>query len=167
MAMTLLAYLTALAQADQPCPSNDDVAAAIKKSRSYVSRTLNSLEDAGAISRRGLSTHRVVTILATGLQTARRAPTKSARRPAPPPRCVVCGDQVEAKSGKYPRSCARPTCRAGIRLGTHGRDPTPWPVVTGPVPADFSPHNIAFRRTIRRDAGKPAVHGWGVSTVYE
>jgi hypothetical protein len=175
--MKLLDYLSALAAAGTPCPSNGDIAAAIRRSRSYVARTLSILETEGAISRRGLSTHRVVTVLrgpSAGLRTGKAPPRpKAARRPppGPPPACVVCGGPVECRSGKYARSCDRPTCRHNVRRFAYGgdfaADDTPWPVVTGPVAADFAPHNLAFRANIRRGAGTPMTSSYGVSTAYE
>lgn len=166
----LLAHLTELAAADLPCPSNRDLAVALKLSRSTVVRKLDLLDDMGRIERRGKGWRRVITIVATGARTAiqrNHSPPKVLLALAPP--CAVCGDPVMKKSGKYPRSCAKPSCRAIVRSLAYGGslDPDGWPVVGDEVAADFAPHELVLRRTITRGPGLPSTRSYGVSTAYE
>lgn len=167
----LLAHLTDLAALGAECSSNVDLASALRTGRSTVVRVLDLLDDEGRITRRGSGMRRRVTIVATGLTTAiRRCASPARTRPqhdAPP--CAVCGDLVERKSGKYPRSCAKASCRAAIRSLAYGGtvDDVPWPVVTGEVEADFSPHVLAFRLDVRRTGGLPFSRSYGVSSAYE
>jgi len=168
----LLTHLITLAAANLPCSSNSTLATALKTGRSAISRALNHLENKGAIERRGSGWRRTITIAATGARTStprRQAPQRPPTPSPPPPPCAVCGDPVEKKSGKFPRSCAKPSCRACVHALAYGGtlEDVPWPVVTGVVPTDFAPHTLTFRPDVRRTPGLPFTRSYGVSSAYE
>lgn len=165
----ILAHLTELAAAGLPCPANRDLAVALRVGRSSIVRGLDHLEDHGLIERRGSGWRRTVTIVATGARTAtprRQAPRKP---PLIVPPCAVCGDPVVMKSGKFPRSCAKPSCRASVRSLAYGGTVAAedWPTVGDEIAADFAPHELRLRRTITRLPGLPPTRSYGVSTAYE
>lgn len=168
----LLAHLTALAEADLQCPSNVDLAVALRTGRSTIVRALDLLDNEGRIERRGAGIRRRVTIVALGVTTAkRRIPhdLRSRRIRASPP-CAVCGDPVVEKSGKFPRSCAKTSCRVAVRSLAYGGtiDDIPWPILTGEInEIDFSGQDLYFSPDVRRSAGLPFTRSYGISTVYE
>lgn len=165
----LLARLTQIAEAGAPCPSNLDLAESLEVGRSKIVRELIRLEDHGMIERHGSGWRRVVVIAATGARTAtqRQQPRPRPASPKVAPPCAVCGDPVEMRSGKFPRSCSKPSCRASVRALAYGGsvDQEPWPDVTGEVVADFAPHELGLRRTIVRLTGFPPTRSYGVSTA--
>jgi hypothetical protein len=172
----LLSYLTTLATTGQPCPSNDAMAAALGTYRSNISRALRVLDERQMISRRGGTEYRQVRILSgphAGTETPKppvRHDTHARKDPGPPPLCATgCGRPVIMASGKYPRSCPDPACRRAVRgLAYGGEDPrTPWPTITGPVAADFAPHNLRLLPITARNPGRPLSTTWGVPGTYD
>ncbi len=165
----LLAYLTALAEGDLPCPPNAEIGVALRTGRSTIVRALDRLDDEGRIERRGVGMRRRVTIVATGARTARRVVPRAYRAPRPAPPCAVCGDPVVEKSGKFPRSCAKRSCRAAVRSLAYGGtiEDVPWPVVDDVDRADFTGQDHVFRPDVRRTGGLPFTRSYGVSSAYE
>lgn len=166
----IFTFLTKLAQANEPCPRGVELAAVLKISKVSVTRGLQTLENVGSLRRsRGKITLLIGPAAGESIRRTRSSVRARPLRPAPP--CVICGDPVPPRSNKYARSCAKPSCRTAIRSWLNGRPPDDsdeWPVVTGEVVADFTPHELRFAPMIigRLPESSPP-RSYGVSPVYD